>query len=111
MPDGTKPFPADDLSNLLPPIDSYTSSSRLNYEYFEGSEKHPFNSESDAFDMINAWWLADAALLAYSDRGIIEYWCEKAGFTEFHWFSGNSTQCYVAATERYAFVVFRGTQA
>jgi hypothetical protein len=111
MADGIKPVPTGDLANLLPPIDSYTYVPRVEYEYFEGCEQHPFKWDADQFEMINAWWLADAAMLAYSDPRVIEFWCKKAGFTEFDWFGGKSTGCYVATAERYAFIVFRGTRA
>jgi Lipase (class 3)/RoxA-like, cytochrome c-like len=111
MEDGMKPFPTDDLKNLLPPINDYTYVPRDSYEYFKEAESHPFKPNAIRFESVNAWWLADSAMLAYSDRDVIEYWCEKAGFKEFHWFNGASTQCFVAATEQYVFVVFRGTQA
>ena len=111
MEDGMKPFPTDDLANLLPPIDSYIYVPRIPYEYFKEAKSHPFKPNAIRFESINAWWLADSAMLAYSDRDVIKFWCEKAGFREFHWFNGASTQCFVAATEQYVFVVFRGTQA
>jgi hypothetical protein len=111
MADRMKPVPTGELANLLPPIYSYTYAPRVEYQYFEAAEKHPFKWDADHFEMINAWWLADAAMLAYSDPRVIEFWCKRAGFTEFDWFGGKSTGCYVATAERYAFIVFRGTRA
>jgi triacylglycerol lipase len=52
-----KPLPADTWKNLFyPPPD---------YKYFETCEQFDFEPEAAAFSWRNAWWLADAALLAY----------------------------------------------
>jgi triacylglycerol lipase len=52
-----KPLPADTWDNLFyPPAE---------YKYFEGSERFDFEPGEPGFSWKNAWWLADAALLAY----------------------------------------------
>jgi triacylglycerol lipase len=52
-----KPLPADTWNNLFyPPAD---------YKYFENSEQFDFEPDAAEFSWRNAWWLADAALLAY----------------------------------------------
>src|ERR1700682_5639203 len=52
-----KPLPADTWSNLFyPPSD---------YRYFENSDQFEFEPGAQDFSWKNAWWLADAALLAY----------------------------------------------
>jgi hypothetical protein len=111
MADGMKPVPTGELANLLPPINSYSYVPRVDYEYFEGHETNRFKWDADQFEMVNAWWLADAAMLAYAKPEIAEVWCKKAGFKEFDWFGGKNTGCFVATAEKYAFIVFRGTRA
>jgi triacylglycerol lipase len=52
-----KPLPADTWNNLFyPPSD---------YRYFENSDRFDFDPAAQDFSWRNAWWLADAALLAY----------------------------------------------
>jgi triacylglycerol lipase len=52
-----KPVPADTWNNLFyPPSD---------YRYFENSNQFDFEPGAHDFSWKNAWWLADAALLAY----------------------------------------------
>src|SRR5207249_2221506 len=121
MADRMKPLPTDRLANLLPPIDVYTHIPQMQYLYFENSENHPFEFDAPDFSMVNAWWLADAAMLAYSDVSVVEYGFKKAGFGKVELFTGKTTQCYVARRKEYlykdgryveyVFVVFRGTRA
>jgi len=52
-----KPLPADTWQNLFyPPPD---------YKYFENADQFDFEPNANGFSWKNAWWLADAALLAY----------------------------------------------
>jgi hypothetical protein len=52
-----KPLPADTWDNLFyPPPD---------YRYFENCAQHDFEPNAPEYSWVNAWWLADAALLAY----------------------------------------------
>ena len=52
-----KLMPSDTWNNLFyPPPD---------YQYFENSLQFEFEPNASAFSWKNAWWLADAALLAY----------------------------------------------
>jgi triacylglycerol lipase len=52
-----KPLPADTWKHLFyPPED---------YKYFESCEQFDFEPGAAAFSWRNAWWLSDAALLAY----------------------------------------------
>src|SRR5690348_17269137 len=101
MPERLKPFPTDRISNLLPPIDIYTHIPQTQYIYFEDSENHPFQYYASGFSIVNAWWLADAAMLAYSDVPVAEYWFRKAGFESFEWFRGKTTSCYVVTRRVY----------
>jgi predicted lipase len=62
--------------------------------------------------LINAWWLAEASLLAYAESEFATKVFRAAGFEvdAAQPFSGLSTQCYVAHTDRAIIVAFRGTQ-
>jgi Lipase (class 3)/RoxA-like, cytochrome c-like len=103
-----KPLSVNKPSKLIPPVRRYRFVPELDYEYFEDSQRHPFEPNANDFRMVNAWWLIDAAMLAFSNRRIVEHWCLRAGFREVEWFSLDGTQCYIAAGETYIFVAFRG---
>ena len=92
------------LTNLAPPY--------LNYEYFKDCTQLPFRYESNIFDIVNAWWLIEAATLVYADKEFAtEKFKQNAGFQEVAYFDGEATQCYVASNEKFAVVAFRGSEA
>lgn len=80
------------------------------YNYFQGIDLYPFRPHADAFDMVNAWWLIEAATLAYAEEDFAGVRFQRAGFKEIKFFSGNSTQCYVANNDDFLILVFRGTE-
>lgn len=86
---------------LIPPNDDYP--------FFEDWSEHPFLSEATGFELVNAWRLAEASLLAYSPSSVIEAAVARAGL-DVKFFSGPSTQCYVAHDEEFALLSFRGTE-
>ena len=70
----------------------------------------PFDTAATTFSPINAWWLADAALLAYWDQAeATKRFKSDAGLNS-TFFSRNGTQCYVASNDQFVVVAFRGTQ-
>ena len=71
---GQKPLPPNTLGNVVPP--------NRDYAYFEDSHNHPFRHASDEFEMINAWWLAEAAFLAYAEPQFAEPRFRDAGLPE-----------------------------
>jgi hypothetical protein len=92
------------VTNLAPPY--------LNYEYFKDCTQLPFRYESNIFDIVNAWWLIEAATLVYADKEFAtEKFKQNAGFQEVAYFDGEATQCYVASNEKFAVVAFRGSEA
>jgi hypothetical protein len=105
MSDTLKIIPSATANNLLPP--------NLNHTYFANadSEKHCFRPNDNAFSLVNAWWLAESSLLAYADAAFAKKNFQAAGL-QVEFFSGESTgtQCYVAYTNEFAIVAFRGTQ-
>jgi triacylglycerol lipase len=40
----------------------------LDYDYFNGVKIHPFRYRANMFDMVNAWWLIEASILAYAEE-------------------------------------------
>ena len=89
------------LDNLAPPY--------LDYEYFKDCTQLPFRYESNIFDIVNAWWLIEAATLVYADKEFAtEKFKQNAGFQTVEYFEGKATQCYVASNEKFAVVAFRG---
>lgn len=92
------------LEAVLPPNHGYI--------YFEDGELHPFRPRATTFQAVNAWWLAECALLAYADPDLALGEFRRAGFTvgDDQPLSGESTQCYVLSRDEFVVVAFRGTQ-
>jgi len=82
----------------------------LNYPYFQGAETYPFRPRAEGFDLVNAWWLIEASTLAYAEAAFAREQFQRAGLPEITFFSGQSTQCYVAHNDDYLVLVFRGTE-
>jgi hypothetical protein len=81
-----------------------------NYSFFVGGDLYPFRHDAATFDVVNAWWLIEAATLAYSEEDFARERFVKAGLPEVAFFSGPATQCYVAGNDRFVIVAFRGTE-
>lgn len=82
----------------------------MEHEYFDGHAEHPFVPDAEEFTLVNAWWMAEAALLAYADPSFAEAKLEEAGLSEFRHFDGKSTQCYVAhGGSEFTIVSFSGS--
>ena len=77
----------------------------LNYPYFQGVETYPFRPRADGVDMVNAWWLIEASTLAYAEAGFVRDKLLRAGLPEMKFFSGKSTQCYVANNDDFLLLV------
>jgi len=99
-----KPIPPATLDWVFPPNKSF--------EYFENGSRHPFLHQAANFELVNAWWLAEAALLSYAEPGFAIPVFESAGFRVegAQPLNGSSTQCYVVDTDDFIIVTFRGTQ-
>lgn len=72
---------------------------------------HAFRHEATGFELVNAWWLAEAATLVYDDEPFVAEKFRAAGLPAVALFDRAGTQCFVAANDRLAFVAFRGTQS
>lgn len=101
-----KPIPPAQFSQIRPPND--------NYVYFEQHEAYPFAPKANVFEIVNAGWLADFALLAYGDEKFIRDKSERSGLTAagftFRFFSRETTQCFVAHNDQLVVLSFRGTE-
>lgn len=115
MANGKKPLPRITLRNLRPPYDEKDG----DYVYFVdadgqlAAERNPFLAGAREFELVNAWWLCEAATLVYSDPRIIEEtFRQKTPLQQFRAFSsGGGTECFVVSNEEFALVAFRGTEA
>jgi hypothetical protein len=100
-PDLAKPIPEADVSSILPPND--------NYEYFRDHLEHPFDARVGMMPWVTTSWCADAALLAYFDEARVRWECNRAGSHETQFLEQANTQCFIARTDQFALVAFRGT--
>ena len=102
-----KPLPRQTARALNPPADVLEP-----YTFFENAQKHPLVPGDTDLNLRNAWWLADATLLAYSTEAAVKAAFTKAGIagdvTYFH--GKHSTQAYVISMPESIVLAFRGTQ-
>jgi pimeloyl-ACP methyl ester carboxylesterase len=89
--------------NIAPPY--------LEYDYFQGHERFPFQPRAEEFSLVNAWWLAEAATLVYAGEAFVRTCFAQAGFPELRYFDGESTDCFIAGNDRVVILVFRGTES
>jgi hypothetical protein len=96
-----KPAPVYSLELVLHPERD------LAYQHFEYAQANPFEPNAADLSRVNAWWLAEAALLAYWKDALPIF--QAAGF-QAEFVSAHGTDCYVAAQKDFVVVAFRGTQ-
>lgn len=97
-----KPIPAPTAQNVFPP--------NLDRAYFDDAVENPFRPRAQAFEPVNAWWLAEAALLAYAGEGFARQQFGRAGLGEVGFVSKAGSQCYLAESRDFVIAAFRGTQ-
>ena len=97
-----KKIPRLTLTTLPPPYPDYA--------YFEGHEFFPFEFRSTAFSLPNSWWLAEVSMLVYAETNFVIPRFKNAGLKDVSFFEAGSTKCFVAANNRFAIVIFRGTE-
>ncbi len=96
-------LPIPSLRNLLPPNRAHP--------YFQGASDFPFPCAMTKFDLRNAWWLAEASLLAYADETFVcEQWTRVKPDLELRFFLGPAAKGYVASTDQIVIVAFRGNE-
>jgi pimeloyl-ACP methyl ester carboxylesterase len=104
-----KPIPARTLSRkLFPPV------ALADHVFLENALRHPFQprpSTTTGYDPLNAWWLAELSLLAYSEPDFIESELRKVNLELVKpLLNGKSTQGFVAEGDGFTVVAFRGTE-
>ena len=79
------------------------------YVHFENALDVPFDATSIGFSRVNAWWLADAALLSYWDNTAAGAIFRRAALDS-EPFQSAGTQGYVAWDDAFVIVTLRGTE-
>jgi len=102
LPFEKKQVPRITFKNLSPPYKAY--------DYLKGHRAYPFEAEATAFNVVNAWWLAEISTLVYADDDFVRSRFRLAGLPQVRFFDKQSTQCYVANNDRFAIVAFRGSE-
>ncbi len=75
-------------------------------------EQFTFRPKADGYDAVNAYALAHAAQLAYSNESDIRRTVDiKWDFQKFRFFNKQDTQGYAAASDKMILLAFRGTEA
>ena len=97
-----KPIPAPTAQTVLPP--------NLDRDYFADASQNPFRPQARGFEAVNAWWLSEAALLAYADEAFARPQFERAGLGQVTFVSNAGSQCYLAESRDVVIAAFRGTQ-
>ncbi len=97
-----KDVPEITWKNISPPF--------KDYRYYNHVEVFPFEFKSKTYSPVNAWWLSEAATLVYADEDFVRSRFKKAGLKNVVFLNKDSTQCFVASNDKYALVVFRGSE-
>ena len=102
-----KPLPRQTPRALNPPADVLEP-----YTFFEAACEHPFEPLDTGLNLRNAWWLGDAALLAYSTEAAVKDAFTKAAIPGdvAHFHGIHSTQAYIMSMPDAIVLAFRGTQ-
>ena len=102
-----KPLPSQTPRTLNPPAGVLTP-----YTFFENVSDHPLAPLDTGLNLRNAWWLCDAALLAYSAEETVSAAFATAGIQGevAHIRGTHSTQAYVTSMPEALVLAFRGTQ-
>jgi triacylglycerol lipase len=100
-----KPLPHyQTLAGLAPPYSEYT--------FFKNAQYYPFRYDLQRFSILNAWWLAEMATLAYSSPKFIKAQLKAAGLPTVYPFAGKNegTDGFVTGNKHFIMLVFRGTE-
>ncbi len=92
----------DNWSEMAPPYDDY--------EYFMNHEQYPFAEFDNGFNYVNAWWLAEASALAYSDKEKVAKELKKVGFDKLDVIETKTVDCFIAFNGFVVLVIFRGSE-
>jgi triacylglycerol lipase len=98
----------------LPPpqLEMALSPAKFPYPHFLNATLAPFEPNAMRFSRANAWWLAEASLLAYWQAAAIKAALSNvtgSGSAEFR--AAKNIECYVAPFATFSIVAFRGTES
>jgi triacylglycerol lipase len=79
------------------------------YVHFENAATQPFEPDPSTLTRVNAWWLAESALLSYWNEADATRIFGAAGLQS-KALSRGSTECYIAWDTDFVIVAFRGTE-
>jgi hypothetical protein len=97
-----KAVPEITWKNISPPF--------TDYRYYDHVEAFPFEYTAKAYSPVNAWWLSEAATLVYAGEEFVRIRFRKAGLDQVLFLNKDSTQCFIASNDKFALVVFRGSE-
>ena len=82
------------------------------YVPFQDAATYAFVPKADRWSRVNAWWLADASWIAYSHDPdeVDRIFRERTNIRSSALLAGRGTECYLARSDTFAIVAFRGTQ-
>jgi triacylglycerol lipase len=120
MAERKKPLPKLNIRSAPPPYDEFIpdDANKSEYLYFADGDRQPcadrvpFRPDARGFELVNAWWLSEAATLAYSAPALAEPVFEhKTPLQQVRTFAtGGGTECFVASNEEFAIAAFRGSE-
>src|SRR5689334_23587159 len=99
-----KPLPVYDIRFVIHP--EWDAA----YVHFENAAANPFQPRPAGFPRVNAWWLAEAALLSYWAPEPANRIFAAAGLQSDYLAADDGTECYVAWQSEAVIVALRGTQ-
>jgi triacylglycerol lipase len=97
-----KKIPRITLKNISPPF--------KDYDYYRDYKEYGFQFNATSFNIINAWWLAEASTLVYADENFVRTQFRRVGLRMVKFFDHQSTQCFVASNDKFAIIAFRGSE-
>jgi triacylglycerol lipase len=90
------------------------TSPHQDFAFFRRHAEHPMRLNTTTFEPVNAWWLMELCLLAYTGEEFTSAQLDRIGFQRPRFFGDAgkfSAQAMVTANDECIFVVFRGTEA
>jgi triacylglycerol lipase len=102
------PLPTSlELAQLIPPV----SEADYPYAYFaKGAPRPAFNPMATDLNWGNAWWLAEASLIAYHESAEAQRLFAMGGFNSQHFSALERVQAYLLSDAEKIIIVFRGTE-
>jgi hypothetical protein len=114
MAERKKDLPQLTIHNAPPPYNEKDG----DYKYFVDGDEQPcadrihFRPDAEDFELVNAWWLCEAATLVYSDPGTVEEtFNQKTPLKRVTSLATDGgTECFIASNDDLAIVAFRGSE-